>query len=101
MDAYSWALGAAGIYFITESNGGKGMLFFYEFDTRKVLSLMPLEKRAVEPALSPDGTIRHLLSNRSVGTNHHAGQPLPLIPRANTTDSTANSLHPWTYAPRS
>ena len=31
------------------------MLFFYEFDTRKVLSLMSLEKRAVEPAVSPDG----------------------------------------------
>lgn len=55
VDAYSWALGPAGIYFITESNGGKGVLFFYEFDTRKVLSLMSLEKRAVEPAISPDG----------------------------------------------
>ena len=55
VDAFSWALGPAGIYFITESNGGKGVLFFYEFDTRKVLSLMSLEKRAVEPAVSPDG----------------------------------------------
>ena len=55
LDAFSWALGPAGIYFITESNAGKGVLFFYEFDTRKILSLMSLEKRAVEPAVSPDG----------------------------------------------
>ena len=56
LDSWSWALGSAGIYFITESNGGKGVLFFYEFDTRKVLSLMLFDKRVVEPALSPDGT---------------------------------------------
>jgi Tol biopolymer transport system component len=56
LDSWSWALGPAGIYFITESNGGKGVLFFYEFDTRKVLSVMPFDKRVVEPALSPDGT---------------------------------------------
>ena len=55
LDSLSWALGPTGIYFITDENGGKGTLFFYEFDTRKVLSLMPFEKRAVEPALSPDG----------------------------------------------
>ena len=27
LDAFSWALGPAGIYFITESNGGKGCAF--------------------------------------------------------------------------
>jgi Tol biopolymer transport system component/DNA-binding winged helix-turn-helix (wHTH) protein len=56
LDSWSWALGPAGIYFVTESNRGKGVLFFYEFDTRKVLSVMPFDKRVVEPALSPDGT---------------------------------------------
>ena len=56
LDSWSWALGPAGIYFITESNGGKGVLFFFEFDTRKVLTVMPFDKRVVEPALSPDGT---------------------------------------------
>jgi Tol biopolymer transport system component/DNA-binding winged helix-turn-helix (wHTH) protein len=56
LDSWSWTLGPAGIYFIPESNGGKGVLFFHEFATRKVLSLMSLEKRAVEPAVSPDGS---------------------------------------------
>ncbi len=55
LDALSWALGPTGIYFLTDESGGKGALFFYEFDTRKVLSLMSLQKRAVEPAVSPDG----------------------------------------------
>ncbi len=55
LDSWSWNLGPAGIYFITNGRGGKGTLFFYEFNTRKVLSLMPFEKRVVEPALSPDG----------------------------------------------
>ena len=55
MDAFSWALGPGGIYFIARSNAGKGVLFFYAFDTRKVLPLRSLEKRAVEPAISPDG----------------------------------------------
>ena len=55
LDSFSWTLGAAGIYFITNGNGGKGTLFFYDFDTRKVLSLMTFEKRVVQPALSPDG----------------------------------------------
>jgi Tol biopolymer transport system component/DNA-binding winged helix-turn-helix (wHTH) protein len=55
LDSWSWALGPAGIYFITDSSGGKCTLFFYDFGTRKVLSLLPFEKRVVEPALSPDG----------------------------------------------
>jgi Tol biopolymer transport system component/DNA-binding winged helix-turn-helix (wHTH) protein len=55
LDSWSWALGPAGIYFVTDRSGGKGTLSFYEFDTRKVLSLMPFEKRVVQPALSPDG----------------------------------------------
>jgi Tol biopolymer transport system component len=48
-------LGAAGIYFITNESAGKGTLFLYDFETRKILSLMPFEKRVVEPTLSSDG----------------------------------------------
>jgi Tol biopolymer transport system component/DNA-binding winged helix-turn-helix (wHTH) protein len=55
LDSWSWALGPTGIYFITNKNGGKGTLFFYDFGTSKMLSLMPFDKRVVEPALSPDG----------------------------------------------
>ncbi len=55
LDAFSWALGPREFTSLPTSNGGKGALFFYEFDTRKVFSLMSLEKRAVEPAVSPDG----------------------------------------------
>jgi Tol biopolymer transport system component/DNA-binding winged helix-turn-helix (wHTH) protein len=55
LDSWSWALGSTGIYFITDENGGKGTLFFYDFDTSRVVLLMPFEKRVVEPALSPDG----------------------------------------------
>jgi Tol biopolymer transport system component len=54
-DSLSWALGTRGIYFVTNNNGGKGGVFVYDFQTKRRLSLMPLEKRAVEPALSPDG----------------------------------------------
>jgi Tol biopolymer transport system component len=54
-DSWSWTLGTAGIYFVTNNNGGKGGVFVYEFQTKRMLSLMSLEKRAVEPALSPDG----------------------------------------------
>ena len=54
-DSWSWALGTVGIYFVTNNNGGKGGVSLYEFQTKKILPLMPLEKRAVEPALSPDG----------------------------------------------
>ena len=55
LDSWSWALGPTGIYFMTDENGGKGSLFFYDFGTSKILSLMRLEKRAVQPAVSPDG----------------------------------------------
>ena len=57
LDSWSWALAPTGIYLITNTNenGGKGTLFFYDFVTSKILSLMPFEKRAVEPGLSPDG----------------------------------------------
>jgi Tol biopolymer transport system component/DNA-binding winged helix-turn-helix (wHTH) protein len=55
LDSWSWALGSTGIYFITDENGGKGTLFFYDFNTSRVVPLMPFEKRVVEPALSPDG----------------------------------------------
>jgi Tol biopolymer transport system component len=55
LDSYSWTLGAAGIYFITNENAGKGTLFLYDFETRKILALMPFEKRVVEPTLSRDG----------------------------------------------
>jgi Tol biopolymer transport system component len=55
LDSYSWTLGAAGIYFITNENAGKGTLFLYDFGTGKILSLMPFENRVVEPTLSSDG----------------------------------------------
>jgi Tol biopolymer transport system component/DNA-binding winged helix-turn-helix (wHTH) protein len=55
LDTWSWDLGPDGIYFVTNNHGGKGTVFLYEFQTKRILSLMPLEKRAVEPAISRDG----------------------------------------------
>ncbi len=51
----NWTLGPAGIYFVINDSARKGGLFFYEFDTRRVLFLMPFEKRVNEPAVAPDG----------------------------------------------
>jgi Tol biopolymer transport system component len=55
LDSWSWTLAAAGIYFITDENKGKGTLFLYDFETRKILTVLPFEKRVVEPAISTDG----------------------------------------------
>ena len=55
LDSWSWTLAAAGIYFITDENKGKGTLFLYDFETRKILTVLPFEKRVVEPAISSDG----------------------------------------------
>ena len=55
LDSWSWTLSAAGIYFITDENEGKGTLFLYDFETRKILTVLSFKKRVVEPAISSDG----------------------------------------------
>jgi Tol biopolymer transport system component/DNA-binding winged helix-turn-helix (wHTH) protein len=56
LDSWSWTLAAGGIYFITDENKGRGTLFLYDFETRKILTVLPFEKRVVEPAISSDGS---------------------------------------------